>query len=92
MILTDHSDDALLIPLGVLLSWQMLIYVTRRVSDTAIQMTQSHLKCVVFSGNGDNLYNRVHNMSRIRDTLEVTQKLDCVTVMFPEAVFVRDVS
>lgn len=63
MILTDNSDDALLVPPGVHLSWVMLIYVSQHVNDTAIWMTRSHLKCVVFLCNGDNLYNRVYNVT-----------------------------
>lgn len=46
MILTDQPDDALLIPLGVHLSWVMLI--SQYVSDMVTYMTQFVHKCVVF--------------------------------------------
>lgn len=66
MILADHSDDASLIPLGAHLSWVTLIHVIQHVSDTAVQMTLTHVKRVIFLCNGDNLYNRAHNTTRNR--------------------------
>lgn len=92
MILTDRSDDVLLIPPGVHLSWVMFIYVRLRVSDTVIWMTRSHLTFVALFYVIGIIYITMHTIGHVTDTEEVTQKLDCVTVMFPEGVFVCNVS
>lgn len=85
MILTDHTDDAFLIPLGVHLSWVMLIYVSQYVSDMVTYMTQSVHKCVVFYVIGM-IYITLYTIRHVTDTSGVTQKLDCVTVIFPESL------
>lgn len=80
----DQSDDAVLLPQGVYLSWVPIAF-----HNTALLMTWP-LSDVVFSHKQDSLYNRTRNMTR-NNISEIYQKLDCVTVRFPEAVFVSNV-
>lgn len=87
--MTDDINDALLNPSGSV-EWAspnhpMLIYISRQVSDMALQML--HMvppHALVFDAVG--IYFIVYTIWHVTDTSGVTQKVDCVTAMFPESL------
>lgn len=83
LIPNDQFDDALPLLLRVYLSWELIASQWYRF--------HSHISDVLFFHfNGDSLYNRMCNMT-CNNTSEIYHRLDCVTVRFPEPVFVTHV-